>query len=80
MRGTDDQAGRLLVYADLEARVRRDHPLRAIQAIVNEALSFLAPGFSALYSKMGRPSIPRRSACCAPCFCRPFTRCVPSGN
>ncbi|WP_298422449.1 transposase, partial [Rhodoblastus sp.] len=58
MRGTDDQAGRLFSYVDLEARVRRDHPLRAIQSIVNEALSALASDFSALYSKTGRPSIP----------------------
>jgi len=57
MRGTDDQAGRLFSYVDLEARVRRDHPLRAIQAIVNEALSALAAEFSVLYSKTGRPSI-----------------------
>lgn len=58
MRGTDDQAGQLFSYVDLEARVRRDHPLRAIQAIVNEALSSLVSDFSALYSKTGRPSIP----------------------
>ncbi len=58
MRGTDDQAGRLFSYVNLEARVRRDHPLRAIQGIVNEALSSLASDFSALYSNTGRPSIP----------------------
>lgn len=58
MRGTDEQAGQLFSYVDLEARVRRDHPLRAIRSIVNEALAALAPDFSALYSKTGRPSIP----------------------
>ena len=37
MRGGDRQTGELFSYVDLEARVRRDHPLRRIQAIVNEA-------------------------------------------
>lgn len=40
---------------DLEARVRKDHPLRTIRSLVNEALG--AVDFSALYSAMGRPSI-----------------------
>jgi transposase len=30
--------GELFSYIDLGARVRRDHPLRAIRTIVNEAL------------------------------------------
>jgi hypothetical protein len=33
MRGSDDRTGELFSYVDLEARVRRDHPLRAIRAI-----------------------------------------------
>lgn len=35
-----------------------DHPLRAIRAIVDEALEVLSPAFEGLYSKLGRPSIP----------------------
>jgi transposase len=58
MRGGDDRTGELFSYVDLEARVRRDHPLRAIRAIVNEALAALADDFAALYSPIGRPSIP----------------------
>ena len=38
--------------------MRRDHPLRGIRAIVNEALAVLEREFAALYSPMGRPSIP----------------------
>jgi Transposase domain (DUF772) len=34
------------------------HPLRAIQAIVNEALGELSPTFAGLYARVGRPSIP----------------------
>ena len=58
MRGSDNRAGELFSYVDLEARVRRDHPLRPIRMIVNEALSALEREFAALYSPMGRPSIP----------------------
>lgn len=58
MRGDDNRTGELFSYVDLEARVRRDHPLRSIRAIVNEALSTLEREFAALYSPIGRPSIP----------------------
>ncbi|MGX9148365.1 IS5 family transposase [Mesorhizobium sp. 128a] len=58
MRGGDDRTGELFSYVDLEARVRRNHPLRAIRTIVNEALSALEREFAALYSPIGRPSIP----------------------
>ena len=58
MRGGDDRTGALFSYVDLEARVRRNHPLRAIRAVVNEALSALERDFAALYSPIGRPSIP----------------------
>jgi transposase len=57
MRGMDERSGSLFSYVDLEARVRRDHPLRAICILVNEALGALARDFAALYSGTGRPSI-----------------------
>lgn len=57
MRGTDERSGQLFSYVDLEERVRRDHPLRVIREIANEALVALAADFSTLYSKLGRPSI-----------------------
>lgn len=58
MPGEDERTGELFSYVDLEGRVRRDHPLRRIRAIVNEALSALEWDFAALYSPIGRPSIP----------------------
>ena len=58
MRGGDERSGSLFSYVDLEARVGRTHPLRSIRLIVSEALSALAGEFSALYSPIGRPSIP----------------------
>lgn len=58
MRGTDDKTGALFSYVDLEARVRKDHPLRVIGKIVNDALARLQVDFAPLYSGLGRPSIP----------------------
>jgi transposase len=58
VRGTDERTGALFSYVDLEARVRVDHPLRAIRAIVNAALAALEQDFAALYAPIGRPSIP----------------------
>jgi transposase len=48
----------LFSYVDLEVRVRRDHPLRAIREIANAALVDLTGEFAKLYpSRLGRPSI-----------------------
>jgi transposase len=59
MRGQDERTGELFSYVDLEARVRPDHPLRAIRKIVNEALTWLQREFAVLYApRLGRPSIP----------------------
>jgi transposase len=57
MRGSDERSGSLFSYVDLEVRVRRDHPLRAIQEIVNAALGDLSRAFTTLYTDFGRPSI-----------------------
>lgn len=57
MRGKDEGAGRLFSYVDLESRGPRDHPLRSIREIANEALATLASDFSELYSKTSRPSV-----------------------
>jgi transposase len=57
MRGGDERSGSLFSYVDLEARVPKSHPLRAIRELVNEALAALAGEFSALYAPTGRPSI-----------------------
>ena len=58
MRGGDERSGELFSYVDLEARVRKDHPLRTIREIVNAALEALSGDFAELYSSTGRPSIP----------------------
>jgi transposase len=45
-------------YLSPETRVRKDHPLRAIRAMADEALDQMSPLFNALYATTGRPSIP----------------------
>lgn len=57
MRGSDERSGSLFSYVDLEARVRKDHPLRTIREIANAALSDLSEDFDKLYTDFGRPSI-----------------------
>ena len=58
MRGDDASKGSLFSYIDLEKRVRADHPLRVIRDIANGALRSLSSDFDALYSPIGRESIP----------------------
>ena len=57
MRGSDERSGTLFSYVDLEARVRRDHPLRMIRQIANGALGEMSEDFAGLYTHFGRPSI-----------------------
>ena len=53
----DLETGSLFSYVDLEARVPGAHPLRRIAVIVNDVSGDLSPAFSAMYSRIDRPSI-----------------------
>ena len=57
MRGSDDGSEGLFSYVSCEARVPAYHPLRAIRAIVDEALEVLSADFEGLYARVGRPSV-----------------------
>ncbi len=50
MRGGDARSGALFSYVDLEARVGKAHPLRAIRQLVNEALAALERVLRALFA------------------------------
>src|SRR5690348_12977279 len=65
------RAMRCFSYVSCEARVPKDHPLRPIRQIVDEALGALSSEFEKLYARFGRPSIPPRD-CCALCRCPAF--------
>src|SRR3984957_4128107 len=58
MRGNDRQQNHVFSYISPEQRVRKDHPLRPMRAMVDEILKQLWPQFDKMYSKVGRPSIP----------------------
>jgi transposase len=57
MRGEDRQQGDMFSYISPEQRVPKDHPLRAIRVMTDEALSALSAEFEKLYARVGRPSI-----------------------
>jgi len=57
MRGADEQQNHIFSYLSPEERVRKDHPLRAIRAMVDEVLTQLSGRFAAMYARVGRPSI-----------------------
>src|SRR5262249_1450551 len=57
MRGEDHQQNHVFSYLSPEMRVRPDHPLRAIRAMVDEVLNRLSRRFDGMYAKVGRPSI-----------------------
>ena len=57
MRGEDHQQNHVFSYLSPEMRVRPDHPLRTIRAMVDEVLSRLSRRFDSMYAKVGRPSI-----------------------
>ena len=58
MRGRREGSEGMFSYVRLEERVPADHPLRGIRALCDVALERLDGRLSALYSTIGRPSIP----------------------
>jgi transposase len=58
MRGKDQQQSDMFSYLSPEQRVRKDHPLRAVRALADQALRKMSRRFDAIYAKLGRPSIP----------------------
>jgi transposase len=58
MRGDDRQPEAMFSYVSAEERVPKDHPLRAIRALVDEVLRDMSREFDGLYARVGRPSIP----------------------
>jgi transposase len=57
MRGIDHQQSHMFSYLSPEARVSKDHPLRAIRSMVDEVLRELSAQFDGMYAREGRPSI-----------------------
>ena len=58
MRGHVTGQSNLFVKINLEALVPKDHPLRAIKRMADQALAAMGRTFAAAYSPVGRPGIP----------------------
>src|SRR6266540_1748309 len=58
IRGDDRRPDAMFSYISAEQRVPKDHPLRAIRALVDEVLRDMSREFDGLYARVGRPSIP----------------------
>ena len=58
MRGDNEKQPDLVVTMTPEELVPRDHPIRRVKALADEALRRLEPKLARLYSDRGRPSIP----------------------
>ena len=58
MRGHLDPQSSMFHYFSPESRVPAEHPLRRVKKLAERALSAISPDLDALYSSVGRPSIP----------------------
>jgi transposase len=58
MRGSDTKQASMLSLLTPEKRVPPKHPLRQVKAMAEAALTELSPLFDAMYSSVGRSSIP----------------------
>jgi transposase len=58
MRGEERRQRMMLMVMEPGDRVPRGHPLRRVKELADAALGQLSPVFDAMYSAIGRPSIP----------------------
>jgi len=58
MRGNEQVQDGMFSYISPAQRVPQTHPLRPIRKMVDSALRDLSPEFEAMYSGLGRPSVP----------------------
>lgn len=58
MRGDLNPQPSLFSYVDLESRIPAQHPIRRVRQVMDTALAALQDEFDAMYSQIGRPSIP----------------------
>jgi transposase len=58
MRGKPEQQLAMLSSLSTEDLIPKDHPIRRIRKVVDEVLGELDGDFAAMYSRIGRPSVP----------------------
>src|ERR1700683_4247828 len=64
MRGEDKRQRAMGVVINPAQRIPQDHPLRRIKTLAAAALKELSPVFDAMYSGVGRPSLPPERLFC----------------
>jgi transposase len=58
MRGKPERQLAMLMSLSTEDLIPKDHPIRRIRKVVDEVLGELDGDFEAMYSRIGRPSVP----------------------
>jgi transposase len=58
MRGRTERQSEMLLGVDVEEFIPTNHPIRRIRQLIDSVLAELSPQFSAMYSTIGRPSVP----------------------
>jgi transposase len=58
MRGKKQAQRQFVAMIDVNARIPENHPIREIKRLSDEVFGRLNPRFEAMYSEIGRPSIP----------------------
>jgi transposase len=58
MRGASSPQDSMFSYISLEDRVPASHPLRKLRSLVDVVLGTMSEDFDAVYSRVGRPSVP----------------------
>jgi len=58
MRGRNERQAEMLLGVDVEEFIPGNHPIRRIRELTDQVLAELSPRFSAMYSAIGRPSVP----------------------
>src|SRR3954447_4767438 len=58
MRGRKQVQRQFLAAVDVNARIPQRHPIREIKRLSDEVFGRLGERFEAMYSEIGRPSIP----------------------
>jgi transposase len=58
MRGRKQAQRQFVAVIDVNARIPENHPIREVKRLSDEVFGRLSPRFEAMYSEIGRPSIP----------------------
>src|SRR5947209_4858856 len=79
MRGRKQAQRQFVAMIDVNARIPRGHPIREIKRLSDEVFGRLGERFEAMYSDIGRPSIPPERLLSRPALDGAFQRALRAG-